>query len=300
MATQPKQFVLLTAAKNEERYIEKALSSVVRQTVHPVVWFIVDDGSDDRTAEIIKEFAKKHSFIRLISKEGRSARSFGAQYRALNQAYDHVRRESFDFVGVQDADIAVEREDYYEQVISAFGHEEALGIAGGWIVERKRGKWRPRVGNSRDAVAGGIQMFRRVCFEQIEGYKPLQFGGEDWLAQIEAKRFGWSVAALPCLAARHYRPTSSADGRLKGLFRLGRMDAAFGSHPLFELLKCGRRLREEPIVVGSAIRWLGFVWEVLLGGGPQLAEEQVAYLRERNRKKKSQRGPGRCFRGYYL
>lgn len=278
-------FVLLTAAKNEEQYIENALRSVVRQTILPVVWCIVDDGSSDGTAEIVAEYAKTYPFIRLITGEKGEVRSFGAQYRALNFAYGLVRKLPFEFVGVQDADVAVERNDYYEKVLSAFDRDASLGVAGGYICEMTRGQWKPRTGNSPDAVAGGIQMFRRLCFEELGGFTPLAFGGEDWLAQIDARRFGWSVVALPDLAAQHYRPTSSADGRLKGLFRLGRMDAAFGSHPVFEILKCGRRIKEKPIVAGSMIRFCGFIWEGIAGKGPLLSHEQVRYLRDEQRKK---------------
>ena len=117
----------------------------------------------------------------------------------------------------------------------------ALGVSGGYIFEPWKGIWQKRMANSPDSVAGGIQMFRRTCFEQIDGYTSMPFGGEDWLAELDARRAGWTVQAIPALPAYHHRPTSSADGRLRGLFRLGMMDASFGSHPLFEVLKCVRR-----------------------------------------------------------
>ncbi len=257
------QFVLLTAAKNEERYIEHAIRSVVRQTIHPLAWYIVDDGSIDRTAEIIRDYSKTHPFIRLVSREGGQQRSFGAQYRAINMAYELAKDLNFDFIGVQDADIEVESIDYYGQVLEAFSRDPLLGVAGGYIYERRGGHWLARPANSPDAVAGGIQMFRRACFEQIGGYSPLIFGGEDWLAQIEAKRAGWAVYALPDLTAYHYRPTSSADGRLKGLFRLGLMDASFGSHPLFEVFKCVRHA--SPNIRLYLGPW--FATLVIFGGG---------------------------------
>lgn len=273
------RFVLLTAAKNEERYIEHAIRSVVRQTLHPLAWYIVDDGSTDRTPEIIRDYAKAHPFIRLVSRESGQERSFGAQYRAINMAYSLAQALEFEFIGVQDADIAVERDDYYEQVLAAFSRDARLGVSGGYIFERQREQWRQRGANSPDAVAGGIQMFRRVCFNQIGGYSPLLFGGEDWLAQIDAKRAGWTVRALPHLAAHHYRPTSSADGRLKGLFRLGMMDASFGSHPIFEVFKCARRAQENPLVFGSVVRYGGYLWWWISRRSALLPSEKSAYLR---------------------
>lgn len=275
----PTQFVLLTAAKNEEQYISYAIQSVVRQTIQPMAWFIVDDGSTDKTAHIVHGYSKDYPFIHLISRESGEKRSFGAQYRAINMAYQYAQNLSFDFIGVQDADIELAREDYYEQVISAFSRDVHLGVAGGYIFERKDGRWLPRLGNSPEAVAGGIQMFRRSCFEQIKGYLPLLFGGEDWLAQIDAKRAGWAVYALPDLPAYHYRSTSSADGKLKGLFRLGMMDASFGSHPIFELFKCARRVVESPFFIGTAIRFLGYLWWNMSRRSPLLSAEKVSFLR---------------------
>jgi glycosyltransferase involved in cell wall biosynthesis len=273
------RFVMVTAAKNEEKYIGNAIASVIRQTIRPAVWYIVDDASTDRTPDIVNDYSKQHEFIRLIRNERKHERNFGAQYDAINGAYALLRSTDFEFFAVQDADIAVERNDYYEQILAAFRRDDRLGIVGGYIFERRRDAWRCRLANSPDSVAGGIQMFRRACFEAIGGYFPLQLGGADWLAQIEAKRAGWSVTAIPELAAYHYRPTSSADGRLKGLFRLGMMDGSFGCHPVFEAFRCARRARERPFLLGSGIRYGGYLWWRMRRGSTLLPAETVSFLR---------------------
>ena len=68
-------YALLTAAKNEEKYIDLQLRSVLAQTVPPTVWVIVDDGSDDATAKIVERYAAQHSLIRLIRAGASGARS---------------------------------------------------------------------------------------------------------------------------------------------------------------------------------------------------------------------------------
>lgn len=271
-------YVLLTAAKNEEAYIGEAIRSLLRQSVHPVAWFIMDDGSEDRTAAIVSSFQAEYPFIHLRSASAGQSRSFGSQYKALQAAYELARPSAFDFVGVHDADIAVERDDYYQVLLNEFQRNTRLGIAGGYIYERSRGVWMCRKSNSICSVAGGVQMFRRQCFEAIEGYKPLDLGGSDWLAQIEAKAAGWEVAAFPGLRVHHYRPTSSAGGRLRGLFKLGLMDASFGSHPLFELLKCGRRITEKPPLIACLMRLSGFVWWNLQRRPASIPKHAVAAL----------------------
>jgi poly-beta-1,6-N-acetyl-D-glucosamine synthase len=272
-------YILLTAAKNEEAYIGEALESVLRQTVHPQAWFIMDDGSTDRTAEIVRRFADQNPFIRLHSAGSGSGRNFGSQYAAIRAAYELARQLDFEFVGVHDADIAPERNDYYESILNKLRNDPKLGIAGGYIHERKGGVWQCRSGNSEDSVAGAIQMFRRSCFEQIGGYIPLELGGSDWLAQVDARAAGWGVVADPQFPVLHYRPSASANGRWRGLFRTGLMDASFGSHPVFEIFKCLRRIGGRPPVIGSVVRFSGYIWWNLTKRKPLIRPEQAASLR---------------------
>lgn len=49
-------YVLITPARNEEAFIEKMIESVINQTVPPVKRVTVDDGSTDRTAEIVSRY----------------------------------------------------------------------------------------------------------------------------------------------------------------------------------------------------------------------------------------------------
>jgi hypothetical protein len=90
---------------------------------------------------------------------------------------------------------------------------------------------------------------------------------------------GWEVFALPEHHVFHYRPTSSAGGKWQGLFREGLMDASFGSHALFQLFKCARRIAGPPPVVGSLVRLWGYLCWNLAGRKPVIGPEQVAFLR---------------------
>jgi len=274
------RYVLLTAAKDEEACIGEVIQSVLRQTVLPLAWFIMDDGSTDRTASIIERFAVDHPFIRLQTARSRGGRNFGSQYKAIQAAYELAKPLAFDFVGVQDADQAPEPEDYYESILGEFQLNSRLGIAGGFLYERYDGVWQCRRGNSEDSVAGGSATFRRSCFEQVGGYTPLYHGGSDWLIQLDAKMAGWETLVRPDLHIFHYRPTSSAGGVWRGAFREGLMDASFGSHPVFELVKCCRRVTKPPLVLGGAVRFCGYLWWNFTLREPLLRPETVAFLRK--------------------
>src|SRR6185503_433440 len=81
-------YVLITAAKNEEAYIERLLQSVVDQTCLPENWVIVSDGSTDRTDEIVIEWAKVYDFISLVRLNNGGARVFSSQAFACNAGYN--------------------------------------------------------------------------------------------------------------------------------------------------------------------------------------------------------------------
>jgi len=54
-------YIIVSPVKDEERYVEETLKSVVGQTMRPSKWIIVDDGSTDRTPEIVGDYYSKHS-----------------------------------------------------------------------------------------------------------------------------------------------------------------------------------------------------------------------------------------------
>ena len=62
MSTLP-SYVLVTPARNEAKFIELTLKSVVAQTVRPLKWVIVSDGSTDGTDDIVQKYVSRHSWI---------------------------------------------------------------------------------------------------------------------------------------------------------------------------------------------------------------------------------------------
>lgn len=278
------RYVLITAAKDEEACFGEVIQFVVRQTVLPIAWFIIDDGSSDRTAAIVESLAAKHPFIQLQSAASRSNRNFGSQYKALRAAYDLAKPLEFDFVAVQDADQAPERKDYYESILGEFQKNPRLGAASGVLYERPHGRWEFRPGNAEDSLAAST-VFRRSAFDQVGGYTPLYYQGSDWLIQLQTKMAGWELLTRPDLHILHYRPTSSAGGIWRGRFHAGLSDASFGSDPVFEFLKCCRRVRTRPVVLGSVVRFWGYLWWNITGRKPLIKAEEVAFLRKEQRAK---------------
>ncbi|MGO9203145.1 MAG: glycosyltransferase family 2 protein [Limisphaerales bacterium] len=274
------KYILLTSAKNEEDYIAKALESVVRQSVLPVAWVIVDDASTDRTGSIIQTYAARHSFIHGLSAGSGEERNFGSKDKAIQAAYARVKGLAADFVGVQDADVAPEDRDYYETVLRQFDRDPRLGLTGGCVYERVGEEWQHRMSSWDDSIPGCVQMFRRECFERIGGFQRLDYGGSDTAAQLEVERLGWKAYTCRDRKVWHYRTTSSAGGVWQGCFRSGLCDASFGCHPVFEVCKCLHRLPSPPFG-GSMVRLCGYFWWKVVRREPLISRELVSFLRRR-------------------
>ncbi|MCR4438332.1 MAG: glycosyltransferase family A protein [bacterium] len=275
-----RMYVLITAARNEEHFIERAIVSVARQSLLPARWVIVDNGSTDRTREVVARNARRYSFLRLISLAP-SGSGFAQKVCAIEAGYEELRALPFDFVGVLDADITLEP-TYYERLLAFFRSEPRLGIAGGVILEADKGVFRPRYGNSPDYVAGAIQMFRRACYEAIGGYLPLPHAHEDTVASEMARMHGWEVRSFPELQAWHHRRSSTGQGRLLAArFHQGEADYAVGYHPLFELVKFVRRLGESPLLAGSTVRLSGYLWAAARHRRRPVDGRFVSHLRNR-------------------
>jgi|SRR5579884_2170192 len=277
-------YVLLTAAHNEQAFIERTIQSVVTQTISPEEWIIVSDNSNDQTEAIVEHYAKQYSFIRLLSFRRPAGRNFGAKIHAWNQGFKVLTALDFDFIGNLDADITLEQ-DYYEYLLRQFREKPNLGLASGYVCEKANGKFRPRLTNSPRDVPHAAQLIRRECYEAIGGYAVLKYGGEDWYAQTSAQMKGWQVRSFPEIKVFHHRYTGGDTDRLRAQYRLGKLDYSFGSDLLFEIGKCCRRISEKPYIVGAAVRFAGFTSGFFTREARAIPDDAVAYLRRQQRRR---------------
>jgi len=253
----PREYVLISAARNEERYIEATIESVANQTILPVHWIIVSDGSTDSTDRIVERSQRRYPFIRLVRLEGGQGRSFARQANALNAGVSLLADRSYSFIGMLDADITFS-ERYHERIFKRFAVNRRLGICGGFIHEKKHGRFVPRRNNSIGSVPGGIQMFSRPCFETIGRFVPLKYGGLDTYAAFVAIRNGFEVWSFPDIIAFHHRPTGGGRSQVIAAYHSGKMDRSLGYNPVYELLACARRLGGWPYLIGGVSKLLGY------------------------------------------
>ena len=271
-------YVLITPARNEADFIDLTLKSVVAQTVRPLKWVIVSDGSTDQTDHIVGKYLTEHPWIELVRMPGRRERDFAAKVRAFNAGYAKVTGMTFDIVGNLDADVSFD-EEYFEFLLKKLAENPRLGVAG---TPFKEGSFQYDYRfTSIEHVSGQCQLFRRECFEEIGGFIPREVGGVDLVAVITARMKGWQTRTFTEKPYDHHRKMGRATQSalivpLKG----GRTDYLLGCHPVWEFFRCIYQMSQRPILLSGSLRLLGFTWAMIIQMEKQIPADVVRFRRK--------------------
>jgi glycosyltransferase involved in cell wall biosynthesis len=253
------KYILITPARNEEKFITKTLDSIVAQTRLPERWVIVDDGSTDRTAEIVQSYARDHRWIELVRRPQRSHRNFAGKAHAFNAGFERVRPLQFEVIGNLDADVSFEC-DYIEFLLSKFAENPRLGVAGTPMREAKYHALKDSFYHESD-VFGACQLFRRQCFEEVGGYTPIKWGGIDWIAVRTARLKGWQTKSFFDKLFYHHRPMGATESNTwKARFDYGRKDYFLGNHPMWQVFRVTFQMTKKPYVVGGLMLLSGYFY----------------------------------------
>ena len=280
-------YVLVTPARNEVAFIEKTIQSVVAQTVLPLRWVIVSDGSTDGTDEIVQKYAVGRPWLELVKLPPRTERNFAAKVHAFRAGQARVQGLPFELIGNIDADVSFP-EDYFEMLIAKFETMPELGVAGTHYVEGDFHSYADSYINVHH-VNGQIQLFRRQCFDDIGGYQAIKGGGIDWVAVTTARMKGWLTYSFGERVFHHHRKMGTAGGsELQARFHYGKKDYFLGGHPLWQVFRSTFQVTKRPYVVGGAALLAGYVWCWVSGHerpvSPELMKfhrgEQMARLKE--------------------
>lgn len=271
-------YVLVTPARNEAHNISRTIDSVLGQTVTPAKWIIVDDGSNDRTFELATQASAGDSRIGVLQRQADTSIGFASKVLAINAGTAALSGVDHGLIGILDADVSMEP-TYFERLLQRFAVRPRLGIAGGWIIEEHLGRARgQRI--SANSVAGAVQLFRRACYRQVGGLRPLRLGGEDAAAEILARMYGWDVETFFDLPVRHHGPVLNRKRTSLGAwYSRGMVNRTLGYHPRFQLAASAYRAAQPPYVVGGALLLVGYATAAARRVPVALPPEAVAFLR---------------------
>jgi biofilm PGA synthesis N-glycosyltransferase PgaC len=270
------KYIVVTPVRDEEKYIESTIESVLRQTIRPAEWVIVDDGSTDRTGEIADRYAAQHSWIRAIHRENRGFRkSGGGVMEAFYDGYNNLQSKNWDFLVKLDGDLTF-APDYFEKCFAYFRRDPELGVGGGEIHHDVSGELKLEE-NPRFHVRGATKIYRRACWEAIGGLWPAP--GWDTIDEVKANMLGWKTYAFPDLHLLHHRFTGTEEGLFRDRVKHGVACYVSGYHPLYVVASCLRRLIKKPYLVGSVGIMYGFL-KAHFARPPRLKDRSyLAYIR---------------------
>lgn len=217
---------VIMAAYNAEEHVGAALESVLGQDYEPLEVVVVDDGSTDRTGEIVSSFptvrcARQPNAGPSAARNRAFAESRGVLVAVLDSddlmAPGRIRRQA-------------EYLDAHPDVGAVLGRQEWIGAPDDL----------PRdtvFGDPNGIPVGGAAMFRRAVIEQLGGYDTSFVQGEDTDLLIRMRELGIRHEILPeVVLVRRFRPTSLTGGRSlhDNLLRSlrGKLDRARPAEPL--------------------------------------------------------------------
>jgi glycosyltransferase involved in cell wall biosynthesis len=271
-------YILITPARNEATFIETTLESVIHQTVLPLKWVIVNDGSTDATASIVARYTARYDWIQLVNLPARKDRNFAAKVYAFNAGRDKLKHLGYDIIGNLDADVSLDK-DHFEFLLAKFREDSRLGV-GGTVFREDGYSSETDSFEGQKHVAGQCQLFRRQCFEEIGGYVPNRAGGIDWIAVTTARMLGWRTRSFREKSFFHYRSLGTAErSHLASAFSYGEKDYYLGNHPLWEILRVAYRATKRPYVTGAVALYLGYFSALLRRTERPISNELMQFHR---------------------
>jgi glycosyltransferase involved in cell wall biosynthesis len=278
-------YVLITPARNEAALIGNTIESMIRQTVLPMKWVIVNDGSTDETGAVVKRYLPSYPWMELVEIPQRQDRSFAKKVHSFNAGYEKVKGLAYEIIGNVDADISFEK-DHFEFLLSKFLEDPALGVAGTIFKEEGGYSSEKDSFEGQTHVSGQCQIFRRQCFSDIGGYVPHRAGGIDWIAVVTARMRGWKTQSFRERWFFHHRHLGTAErSPLASSFSYGQKDYYMGGHPLWELFRVLYRMSKRPYLISGGALGLGYLWAFLCRTERPVSKEFVQFHRGEQMKK---------------
>lgn len=232
-------YVLVTPVKDEEDNLPTLTESILNQTLKPVVWFIVDDGSKDRSTQIIEQAASAHSWIRFIRADTNRVYDIGEHYASVciigfRQALSYCEQNNlnFKYIALSDADM-IYPEDYFAKCISFLESNKQVGIVSGKVLVRDKSgniyeESRVQLGDGRPYGTGRV--WSKEAFMDTGGY--IETKSPDTVSNVKAILRGWKIRQLPNLIYYQTRDTGGKMGLWDGYFNKGQRAYYLNVNPL--------------------------------------------------------------------
>ncbi len=195
---------------NGERYLQESVESILNQTYRDFEFIIIDDGSADRTPEILKDWAKKDLRIKIITNE----KNIGLT-KSLNKAIKIAQGE---YIARQDADDISLPQRLEKQIEFLENHPEIkiLGTFGYSITQKPKILGKEIVPVSSQAIKKTLikrnpfihtsVMIKREIIDRVGGYDEKFRTVQDYELWFRILRIAEGENLPLFLVKKRYRP----------------------------------------------------------------------------------------------
>ena len=243
-----KNYLLITPCKNEGKNLPHVIDSVANQTILPVVWIIIDDGSTDDTSKVLQEYGSCYKWIRVLRLE-EQPHDLGlhlaeVMIKGFDLAISYCQKNHLDYsyLGNLDGDIVLPN-NFYENLINEFEKDASLGVASGGtenLVDEKLIKVHLRP----TEPSGGHMLIRRKCFEECGGI--LRSYSVDSVVKAKARIRGWKTWRFEENITIELRGVNRGNGYWNGTKKMGESFYFRNVHPVNVGVKSIRYLIGSP------------------------------------------------------
>lgn len=232
------------------------------QTLKPAQWIVVDDGSTDRTPQILADAMQRIPWLKVVSRGNRGYRKVGGGVIDAFYAGMEAVDVDYDFIAKMDVDLEFS-DRYLETAVERFRRDPQLAAISGKV-------YRPEDGELveefiiDEMVAGQFKLYRREAFDDIGGFvREVMWDGIDFhMARLK----GWRTRSVddPAMRIIHLRLMGSSDRSVyRGRLRWGRGQYFMGSSLPYVIASGLFRAKEQPYVLGGLCIIAGYAQAAL-------------------------------------
>jgi glycosyltransferase involved in cell wall biosynthesis len=251
------RIVVVSPARNEDATLPRTLAAMRAQTRPPDLWILVDDGSTDRTLEIMTEAARETPWIRVVPRADRGFRAVGGGVVDAFYAGLETVEGDYDFIAKLDVDLEFSPR-YIARLLERFAEDPELAAASGKVF-RPEGEGFVEESIIDEQVSGAFKFYRSEAFDRIGGFvREVMWDGIDF---HRARMEGYRTRSFRDEELRiiHLRLMGSTDRSVyRGRLRWGAGQWFMGSAFAYVVASGLFRMRERPFVIGGLLIIAGY------------------------------------------
>lgn len=272
------KYMIVSPVKDEQKYLEATIQSVLSQSIRPAQWIIVDDGSQDGTSSILNEYCGKHDWIKVIRlNRGVHRQPGSAVIGAFNKGFELIKDDDFEFIVKLDCDLRF-GPDYFEKLLRKFENDSNLGIASGIYLEDFGEGFMP-VEMPEYHAAGASKVLRYQCFKEIGGFMSAR--GWDTIDEIRAQCCGWKTSHFREAEFYHLKKEGAGIGNILTNTMHGEIYYLTGGSKFFFLFKLAHRLIfGTPFVLGGLMMFVGYLKPLLNGKALLVSDKEAQFYKK--------------------